>query len=50
MNTDELINAWKAEERIAHIHGWDNCPLTMSASIWSSTVMEILSRQTYTGL
>lgn len=23
MNTEELINAWKAEERIAHIHGWD---------------------------
>ena len=22
MNTEELINAWKAEERIAHIHGW----------------------------
>lgn len=23
MNTDELIKRWKAEERIAHIHGWD---------------------------
>lgn len=23
MNTEELVNAWKAEERIAHIHGWD---------------------------
>lgn len=23
MNTEDLINAWKAEERIAHIHGWD---------------------------
>ena len=23
MNTEEWINAWKAEERIAHIHGWD---------------------------
>lgn len=23
MNTEELINDWKAEERIAHIHGWD---------------------------
>ena len=23
MNTNELINHWKAEEEIAHIHGWD---------------------------
>ena len=23
MNTNELIECWKAEERIAHIHGWD---------------------------
>ena len=23
MNTNELIERWKAEERIAHIHGWD---------------------------
>ncbi len=23
MNTEELANSWKAEERIAHIHGWD---------------------------
>lgn len=23
MSTEELINAWKAEERIAHIKGWD---------------------------
>ena len=23
MNTDELTRQWKAEERIAHIHGWD---------------------------
>ena len=23
MNTNELIENWKAEERIAHIHGWD---------------------------
>ena len=23
MNTNELINQWKAEEEIAHIHGWD---------------------------
>ena len=23
MNTNELINRWKAEEAIAHIHGWD---------------------------
>ena len=23
MNTDELVSCWKAEERIAHIHGWD---------------------------
>lgn len=23
MNTNERIKAWKAEERIAHIHGWD---------------------------
>ena len=23
MNCDELILAWKAEEKIAHIHGWD---------------------------
>ena len=23
MNTEELIDAWKAEERVAHIHGWD---------------------------
>lgn len=23
MNTEEWINAWKAEENIAHIHGWD---------------------------
>ena len=23
MNKDELINSWKAEEKIAHIHGWD---------------------------
>ena len=23
MNTDELRNSWKAEERIAYIHGWD---------------------------
>ena len=23
MNTNELIKRWKAEERIAHIHGWD---------------------------
>ena len=23
MNTNELIKRWKAEEEIAHIHGWD---------------------------
>jgi len=23
MNTNELIKSWKAEEEIAHIHGWD---------------------------
>ena len=23
MNEQELLNAWKAEERAAHIHGWD---------------------------
>ena len=23
MNTNELIKQWKAEEEIAHIHGWD---------------------------
>ena len=23
MNPNELINRWKNEERIAHIHGWD---------------------------
>lgn len=23
MNTEERIRAWKAEESIAHIHGWD---------------------------
>lgn len=23
MNTNELIERWKSEERIAHIHGWD---------------------------
>ena len=23
MNEQELINAWKTEESIAHIHGWD---------------------------
>ena len=23
MNTNELIRIWKAEEEIAHIHGWD---------------------------
>lgn len=23
MNTNELLNRWKAEESIAHIHGWD---------------------------
>ena len=23
MNTNELIENWKSEERIAHIHGWD---------------------------
>ena len=23
MNRDELISAWKAEENIAYIHGWD---------------------------
>ena len=23
MNQNELISAWKAEEKIAHIHGWD---------------------------
>ena len=23
MNRDELISAWKTEEEIAHIHGWD---------------------------
>ena len=23
MNTEELIDRWKAEEQIAHIHGWD---------------------------
>ena len=23
MNTEELVSRWKAEERIAHIHGWD---------------------------
>ena len=23
MNTNELIKQWKAEENIAHIHGWD---------------------------
>lgn len=23
MNAEDLINAWKAEERIARIHGWD---------------------------
>ena len=23
MSTEDWINAWKAEERIAHIHGWD---------------------------
>ena len=23
MNTNELSERWKAEERIAHIHGWD---------------------------
>ena len=23
MNTNELIKHWKAEEEIAHIHGWD---------------------------
>ena len=23
MNTEKLINDWKAEERISHIHGWD---------------------------
>lgn len=23
MRTEDRINAWKAEERIAHIHGWD---------------------------
>lgn len=23
MNTNELINRWKAEEQIAHVHGWD---------------------------
>lgn len=23
MNTNELIKNWKAEEEIAHIHGWD---------------------------
>lgn len=23
MNTNELIDFWRAEERIAHIHGWD---------------------------
>ena len=22
-NTNELIKRWKAEEEIAHIHGWD---------------------------
>ena len=23
MKTNELIKRWKAEEEIAHIHGWD---------------------------
>ena len=23
MNRNELISVWKAEEKIAHIHGWD---------------------------
>ena len=23
MNTNELVKRWKAEEEIAHIHGWD---------------------------
>lgn len=23
MDTEELVNCWRAEERIAHIHGWD---------------------------
>ena len=23
MNQNELISVWKAEEKIAHIHGWD---------------------------
>ena len=23
MNRDELISVWKAEEKIAHVHGWD---------------------------
>ena len=27
MNTNELIKCWKAEERIAHIHGWDFSPI-----------------------
>ena len=23
MNTNEMIKSWKAEEEIAHMHGWD---------------------------